>query len=46
MIQEILRHGDIQTTQKFYRKIRRPAVNAAMKALDAELKTGQIRDRL
>jgi integrase len=44
VIQQILRHGDVQTTQKFYRKTRRPAVDAAMEALNAELKTGQIRD--
>jgi integrase len=33
VIQEILRHGDIGTTQRFYRKVRRPKVQKAMKKL-------------
>ncbi len=30
---QILRHGDIVTTQRFYRKVRRPKVQKAMKKL-------------
>jgi integrase len=33
VIQQIPRHGDLGTTQKFYRKTRRPAVAKAMKKL-------------
>ena len=37
VIQQILRHGDVSTTQKFYRKTRRPAVAKAMKKLSNRL---------
>ncbi len=37
VIQQILRHGDVSTTQKFYRKTRRPAVTKAMKKLSNRL---------
>ena len=37
VIQQILRHGDVVTTQKFYRKTRRPAVSKAMRKLSREL---------
>lgn len=37
VIQQILRHGDVQTTQKFYRKTRRPAVAKAMRKLSRKL---------
>jgi hypothetical protein len=32
-----LRHGDVSTAQKFYRKTRRPAVAKAMKKLSNRL---------
>jgi integrase len=38
VIQQILRHADVQTTARFYRKTRRPAVTQAMKKLDRSLK--------
>lgn len=41
VIQQIMRHGDLGTTQKFYRKTRRPAVNKAMKRLSRKL--GKVR---
>ncbi len=37
VIQQILRHGDVGTTQKFYRKTRRPAVSKAMRKLSRRL---------
>ena len=37
VIQQILRHGDLATTEKFYRKTRRPAVAKAMKKLSKRL---------
>lgn len=37
VIQQILRHGDLGTTQKFYRKTRRPAVSKAMKKLSRRI---------
>jgi hypothetical protein len=37
MIQQILRHGDVATTAKFYRKTRRPAVTKAMQKLSQRL---------
>jgi hypothetical protein len=33
VIQQILRHGDEGTTERFYRKTRRPALAKAMKKL-------------
>lgn len=39
VIQQILRHGDVSTTQRFYRKTRRPAVNKAMQKLSRKLVT-------
>ena len=38
VIQQIMRHGDLGTAQKFYRKTRRPAVNKAMKRLSRKLR--------
>jgi hypothetical protein len=32
VIQQVLRHGDVGTTARFYRKTRRPAVTKAMKS--------------
>ncbi len=37
VIQQILRHGDVGTTQRFYRKTRRLAVTKAMKKLSKRL---------
>lgn len=37
VIQKILRHGDLGTTQKFYRKTRSKAVSQAMKKLSRKL---------
>jgi len=37
VIQQILRHEDVSTTQRFYRKTRRPAVTKAMKKLSNRL---------
>jgi len=37
VIQQILRHADVTTTEKFYRKVRRPAVTKAMKKLSKQL---------
>lgn len=37
VIQQILRHGDIGTTQRFYRKTRRPKLQKAMKKLSAKV---------
>lgn len=37
VIQQILRHGDVSTTQRFYRKTCRPAVTKAMKKLSNRL---------
>ena len=39
VIQQILRHGDLATTQRFYRKTRRPAVKKAMQKLSRKLVT-------
>jgi len=39
VIQQILRHGDLATTQRFYRKTRRPAVKKAMQKLSRKLIT-------
>jgi integrase len=39
VIQQILRHGDLSTTQRFYRKTRRPAVKNAMQKLSRKLAT-------
>ena len=39
VIQQILRHGDLATTQRFYRKTRRPAVKSAMQKLSRKLVT-------
>ena len=38
VIQKILRHGDIEVTQKNYRKTRNPKVDAGMKKLSAALR--------
>ena len=37
VIQKILRHGDLSTTQRFYRKTRRPAVTEAMNRLSKKV---------
>ncbi len=37
VIQKILRHGDVGTTEKFYRKTRPPAITEAMKKLSEQL---------
>jgi integrase len=37
VIQQVLRHADVTTTEKFYRKVRRPAVTKAMKKLSKQL---------
>jgi len=43
VIQRILRHGDVGTTQKHYRKTLPRSARKAMQKLDRALKTGQIR---
>jgi integrase len=42
VIQKILRHGDIEVTQKNYRKTRNPKVDAAMKKLSAALRKNKV----
>ena len=37
VIQQIFRHADVTTTEKFYRKVRRPAVTKARKKLSKQL---------
>jgi hypothetical protein len=47
VIQQILRNGDLSTTQRFYRKTRRPAVKRAMqKNVSQALYDGQTTDRI
>ena len=43
VIQRILRHSDVATTQKHYRKALPKSARKAMQKLDRSLKTGQIR---
>jgi len=43
VIQRILRHGDVATTQKHYRKTLPKSARKAMQKLDRALKTGQSR---
>jgi integrase len=43
VIQRILRHSDVATTQKHYRKTLPKSARKAMQKLDRSLKTGQIR---
>lgn len=43
VIQKILRHGDIEVTQKNYRKTRNPKVDAAMKKRSAALRKTKCR---
>jgi len=38
VIQRIMRHGDVSTTQKHYRKTLRTSVRKAMSKLDSRLK--------
>ena len=46
VIQQILRHADVGTTQKFYRKTRPPAITEAMKKLSAQLSIAGLSDTM